>query len=215
MTHNRHCTGKHPPVPAVKAVDSPLGDCRRRLLSLPFCDPEISLNRTHHLPTSHRNPSLAVVPCQPSSVRPTPPILRLIVVSLSSPPLGVAVPVAVAIAYTVAVPVLVAGDNPPYNNNDNEDDGVLRTMTHCHHRPIRSPLRPTLPPPLCHPLHQTCCCAAVDDATLAAAAALPPANAIAALTAASVVAAPPLTSCCHCCCRCRCAAALTPPPLPH
>ena len=99
--------------------------------------------------------------------------MRLIVVSLSSLPLGIAVPVTVAVAYTIAVPVLVAGDNPPYEDNDNKDDSVSHTVTHCHCPPIRSPLRPPLPLPLCHPLHQTCCCAEANDATLAAAAALP------------------------------------------
>ena len=106
--------------------------------------------------------------------RPTPPILRLIAVSLLLPPLGIAVPVAIAVTYTVAVPMLVAGDNPPYDDDDNKDDGVLSMVTHRHCRPIRSPLSPPLPPPLCRTLHQTRRCAAADDATLAATAALPP-----------------------------------------
>ena len=67
MTHDRRRAGEHPPVAAVKAVDSPPGDRRRRPLSSPRRDPEIPLNRTRHLPTSRRNPSLAAAPCRPSS----------------------------------------------------------------------------------------------------------------------------------------------------
>jgi hypothetical protein len=67
MTHDRRRASKHPPVAAVKAVDSPPGIRRQCPLSSPCHDPEIPLNRTRHPPTSRRNPSLAASPCRPSS----------------------------------------------------------------------------------------------------------------------------------------------------
>ena len=114
-------------------------------MSLPRRNPEIPLNPTRHPPTARHNPSLAAVPCrlllslsplpQPPSIHP-PLILRLIVVLLS-PPLGIAVPVAVAVAYTIAVaytvvvPVLMVGNDPPYNDEDNKDDGTELFPRNC------------------------------------------------------------------------------------
>ena len=155
MTHDRCRAGEHPPVAAVKAVDTPPGiavdvrcPCLAAIPRSPSIGPVIRQRRAaiHPWGWCHANCLCRCRHCP--NHHPTPPILRLIVVSLSLPPLGVAVPVAVAIAYADAVPVLVAGNDPPYDDDDNKDDSVLRMVTHRHCRLIHSPLRPPLPSPL-------------------------------------------------------------------